>query len=200
MKFFFHNTFLILLLYSIFACNCKTCGDNNESDLVVDSIFTNADMFIISIAGNDFFDKYITRDYIKSQKKSNNYHLFYKLKKLDQDFIDEEIHFYTDSSGIVLDSLDFVGIPKCEDFPNQCIFNVDKEEAIDIALSEKILPGIRDWEVSFRWSEIDERYVWHILSTLEESGAENGYKGKGEELILNPYNGEVIDKRDWEVK
>ena len=75
-----------------------------------------------------------------------------------------------------------------------------EEEERDIAEMEGLKKGIREWDVSFRWSDVDNRYIWHILSTHEELESGDRYKGKGEEIIIDPNNGAVIEKRDWELK
>jgi hypothetical protein len=59
--------------------------------------------------------------------------------------------------------------------------------------------GIREWEAGFLWDFKLQRYVWKILSTLNEFGEEDNYKATGQEMVIDPTTGEVIALNDWRV-
>lgn len=118
---------------------------------------------------------------------------------LEKDFVNERITFRTDTNGTVLERYDIYGIPNCVVNPKECEFNITKKEAVDIAKENDLPEGIKDWEVSFRYSGKLERYVWHILATTSEMKTDDINKASGEEIIIDPFDGEVLEHRKWNI-
>jgi cell division protein FtsI/penicillin-binding protein 2 len=94
---------------------------------------------------------------------------------------------------------DIVGIPRCKNFPEECDFNIDEQTARQIASNMELKEGIREWDAAFIWDSKLQRYVWKILSTLNESGDEENYKATGQEMVIDPNTGEVLALNDWRV-
>lgn len=191
---------IFLVGIMIYSCSCLSCGKSDYMIQVPDSIFSKANKFIISAVGKDFFDKYIHPDYINSRSFNGSYELHYIFRMLEHDYVDEIIYFAVDSSGKVLDKYDIIGIPNCRDEPESCEFNIDRSKVLEIARSEGVSEGVRDWEVSFRWSSELGMYIWHILSTTSEMASEKSYKADGEEMMISPYDGTVLKFRKWSIK
>ncbi len=49
------------------------------------------------------------------------------------------------------------------------------------------------------WDFKLQKYVWRIISTLNEFGDEENYKATGQELVIDPNTGEVLALNDWRV-
>lgn len=192
----------LLTLFNIFylaGCTCTSCSQDNAKVAVPDSIFSVGDKFIISKAGEEFFSEFIHRDFLNSKEHENFYELIYRFKIIDKEFIDEKIQFFVDKKGNVLQDHDIIGIPDCWSDSRNCEFNIDKNKAVEIASENNLEEGIRDWDVSFRWSAEHGKYVWHILTTIGEIGSGDFYKANGKEIFIHPYDGSVIQIRSWRI-
>lgn len=203
-----HHAFLFIILIFMVSmiyfagCSCSSCGKQNSESVEVqipDSIFAVGDNFIVHKTGEKFFGEYIYRDFINSKEHENFYELIYRFKIVDKEYVDEKIQFFIDKKGNVLQDHDVVGIPDCRSDSRNCEFNVDKESALEIA-SENILDeGVREWDISFRWSPEHGKYVWHILTTINEIGSGDFYKANGKEIFIHPFDGSVIQIRSWRI-
>ena len=123
----------------------------------------------------------------------------YKFFMPDKPYVNALIKFTADSVGNVLINRDIVGIPRCKNFPEECDFNIDEQTARQIASDMELKEGIREWDAAFIWDFKLQRYVWKILSTLNESGDEENYKATGQEMVIDPNTGEVLALNDWKV-
>lgn len=187
----------VLSLYILAGCSCIDCY--KEKSNIPERIRKISDNFIIKKTGKEFFDKYVFFDFVKSEVSAGNFHMFYKLSIPEKSFVNETMHFVIDSTGIIQDEYDIIGIPNCNDEPEECIFNLNENEIIKIAKEKGLEKGKKPWEINFGWSTEYGRYVWHILTVNKEITGEEIYKGAGEELILSPSDGSVISQRKWKV-
>jgi hypothetical protein len=196
--------FTTVVLFSLIAaatltsCKCLSCGNGEEAEVPLE-ILAKADSFIISTTGKDFFDKYITADFFKTKHTPPYYEMAYKLFMPEKPYVSATIKFTVDSVGNVMKNRDIVGIPKCRYFPEECDFNIDEETARLIASEKGLKEGIQEWDAGFLWDFKRERYVWKILSTLTELGEGDHYKATGQEMIIDPTNGEVLALNNWRV-
>lgn len=192
--------FAILGGFILQACTCSACADKGEYYMVPDSVREEANKFVISKTGREFFEKYIHFNYEDSKKLDDAYYIAYSFRDLQKDYIDETITFIVDTTGMITDKAEVAGIPEVKKNPEDCVFSLNEEEAKKVAISENFPEGINDWEISFRWSSEFNRYVWHILAVESESGSPENYRGKGEEMIISPSDGNVIARRKWNVR
>lgn len=194
--------FMIAILLFTFYFLLSSCSGSSctkvETNIPQD-IFESGNNFIISKTGNDFFNKYITPDFSKSVEVPSGYFLAYKLSMTEKPFVNGSIRFTVDSSGNVLTEKEISGIPDCILSPENCEFNIDEQQAINIAKENNLEVGIKEWRNSFMWSSDYNKYVWQILSTLKESIGDFGYRGNGSEIIIDPNSGEVLSKKDWRI-
>jgi hypothetical protein len=123
----------------------------------------------------------------------------YKFFIPEKPYVNATIKFTVDSIGNILKNRDMVGIPRCKNFPGECEFNIDEQTARQIASDMELKEGIREWDAGFMWDLKLQRYVWKILSTLNEFGDEENYKATGQEMIIDPNTGEVLALNDWRV-
>lgn len=194
---FFAVAAFVLLL----SCECKTCLQQTGFRISVpDSIFEKADDFVISKVGKSFFSENFFRDFIHSKKTEDGYYIRYNYNRLDYEFVDEPAFFQTDSAGAVYLDREIAGIPNCLDSPEQCDYNVNKLEAIEIAEADKLPTGVRDWDVSFRWEGSLDKYIWHVITTISETGSGDNYKAEGEEMMIDPVDGTVLKRRKWTIE
>lgn len=190
---------LILLLEAIStSCTCSSCGKGEEAEVPLE-VLAKADSFIISTTGKDFFDKYITADFFKTKNTPPYYEMAYKFFMPEKPYVNATIKFTVDSIGNVLKNRDIVGIPQCRYFPEECNFKIDKQTAMLIASEKGLKEGIKEWDAGFLWDFKRERYVWKILSTLNEFGGKDNYKAMGQEMVIDPTNGEVLALNDWRI-
>ena len=192
--------FSATLLYCLaVACSCKTCSDENTAIEVPDSIFSKTDKFISSKVGAEFFGNYIHPDFLGSRKLNGKYEVRYNFRMIDYDFVDEEVLIVTDSLGNIPKGALIKGIPDCMKRWG-CNFKIDKNRAIEIGVANLLPEGIKEWSVEFRWSDVVNRYIWHVLSTTSEFGSKENYKADGFEIMIDPVNGEVLKKRAWTIR
>jgi hypothetical protein len=180
-------------------CSCSNCGKENEIYDIPPKVVRKANTFIKSKTGESFFSNYVSLNMLKSKATKNGFFMHYNLRMLEKDFVDEDITFRVDSSGNLIKKYDISGIPNCIENPKECEFNLTKKEAIKIAKEYDLPDGIRDWEVSFRYSNELDRYVWHILATTSETKTDDTNKAQGEEIMIDPADGEVLKHREWNI-
>ena len=197
-SFFAAGIITLMATLLLTSCKCLSCSKGEEAEVPFE-VLEKADSFIISTTGKDFFDKYITVDFFKTKHTPPYYEMAYKFFMPDKPYVNATIKFTVDSVGNVLKNRDIVGIPKCRYFPEECNFKIDKQTAKLIAGEKGLKEGIKEWNAGFLWDFKHERYVWKILSTLNEFGGEDNYKATGQEMVIDPTNGEVLALNDWRV-
>ncbi len=188
----------LLVGFLIYSCSCTSCGSKEEANVPLD-VLEKADSFIVSKTGEQFFNNYLTVDFFRSKHTAPYYEMVYRLYIPEKSYVDVLIKFTVDSVGNVVENRDIIGIPNCRFYPQECEFNIDEQTARQIAAENSLGEGIKEWKVGFIWNAKYDKYVWHILSTLEEMEGEFGYRAKGKEAIIDPSNGEVIALNDWNI-
>lgn len=188
----------LIISFVISSCRCPSCDEQEEAKVPF-GVLEKSDDFIISKTGEDFFAKYVTADFFRTKHNPPYFEMVYKFFMPEKPYVDALIKFTVDSAGNVIEERDIVGIPKCRYFPEECDFQIDEEKARQIATKKGLEKGIKDWKVGFLWNHKRERYVWHILSTLDEIEGDFGYRGNGKEMIIDPASGEVLALNDWRV-
>jgi hypothetical protein len=181
---------------TFFACSCS-CTDSQSN--VPDNVLKKSNGFIVSRVGQDFFDNYIKPDFRETKKINSKYYMVYDFKMPGKPYVDSKIKFEVDSTGNVLNRENVIGLPDCVTDPGKCEFNIDEEQAIQIAKDNNFKQGIKDWKVEFKWEPKYNQYVWSILSTYEQSQGSNGMRGNGEILLIDPNSGNVISTDKWRI-
>ena len=189
---------LLVTLLIGYSCHCSSCA-NGEVTEVPSAVLNKANEFIISKTGEEFFNKYITPDFARTKYNPPYYEMAYRFYMPEKDYVVGEIKFITDSTGNVLKDKDIIGIPNYKQKPYECNFTVDKDSAIKIAKENGLKEGIKAWDVGFIWNPKRQIYVWHVLSTLHEQKGDFGFRGNGQEAIISPVTGEVLEMHDWHV-
>ena len=182
------------------ACTCLTCGSGNVTLDLPDSIFTKVDKYIESKVGKDFFTNYFSADFLHSKKKKDFYEVRYDFIMIQYEFVNEKIVVITDLNGNIPGDYSPSGIPTCVKELKGCDFVVDEKLAVQIGEAEKLPAGVKDWLVEFRWSFELNKYIWHILSTTYQTGIDENYKARGEELMIDPVSSNILKRRDWAIK
>lgn len=181
-----------------YSCSCSNASMNDQNKIPA-SVVKSSDNYIISKTGKEFFNKYISQDFDKSLSIPPDYFMVYKLFIPEKPFVDSEIRFTVDSLGNVAKQKEIVGIPDCTTDPANCNFIVDEKSARDIASEAGLEKGIKDWKTQFYWDSNYNKYVWKVLSTLNEKEGEFGYRGSGIELLIDPNSGKILSKNEWKV-
>lgn len=197
-KLIFISVSFIFTLLIGYSCSCSSCSKDEQSE-VPEEVLNKANDFIISKTGKEFFNKYITPDFTRTKKTPPYYEMAYRFYMPDKEYVVGSIKFTVDSLGNVLENRDVIGIPNYRKNPSECNFTVDKDSAIQIAKENGLKEGIKDWDVGFIWNPQRQIYVWHVLSTLHEMKGDIGYRGNGQEAIISPVTGEVLEMHDWKV-
>lgn len=191
--------FSFLFALVAISCSCQRC-DESKVIHVSSRMAENAQAFIEAYVGPEFYLKYVSIDKLKTEYHSPNYLLVYNISIPDKPFFRGEIKFYMDSSGSVNTKMPVTGIPNCLEKPENCLFNIEENEARAIAKANNLPEGLKDWMLSILWNEAYDKYVWYILSTTYESEGSNGFIGEGEYIIIDIGSGEVIEKNKWKVR
>ncbi len=186
----------IITLFSI-SCTCSSCG--NQESVIPYEILSKSDLFVANKTGSTFFQNYIKPDFSKSKKIENGYLMVYNLFIPEKPYVKGEIRFSVDTLGLVKNNIEVFGIPLCKEFPENCEFNIDENAVRKIALQAGLEEGIKEWKIGFLYDVVYQKYVWHVLSTLTESEGEYGYRASGNELIISPNTGEILQKNDWKI-
>jgi hypothetical protein len=190
--------FIGIFLAALFinACRCPSCSRQEET-VVPKDLLTKANNYIIQRTGSEFFEKYISPDFVRTKFTPPYYFLTYRLIMPEKPFVNTVIQFTIDSVGGVVKDRDIIGIPNCLD--GGCSFNINEEEAVKIAKDNGLEKGIKPWKTGFIWDSNLQQYVWHILSTSNESQSSEGFRGNGKEIIIDPNSGLVLSMNDWHV-
>ena len=188
----------LLVGFLIYSCSCLTCGSKEEANVPLE-VLEKANSFIVSKTGEQFFQDYITTDFYRTKHTPPYFEMVYSLYIPEKSYVDVLIKFTVDSVGNVVKNRDIIGIPNCYYYPQECEFNIDEQTARQVATDNGLEEGIKEWKVGFIWNAKYGKYVWHLLSTLEEMEGEFGYRAKGKEVIIDPSNGEVIALNDWNI-
>lgn len=198
---YFPKTFLtfVFLTFDFLLVSCSGSSCVKDEAIIPPDILEKSNQFIISLTGEDFFNKYISPDLTKSNEVSIGYFLAYKFSMPEKPFVNGSIRFTVDSLGNVLQNTEISGIPNCIQSPEECEFIIDEELAAGIAKENNFDEGIKEWSKNFIWSSVYKKYVWQILSTLRESVGEFGYRGNGKEMIIDPNTGEILALNDWRI-
>ena len=193
----------LLLVFTVYflsySCSCSTCTKKEEVN-IPDHILKNANNFVISKTGEEFYNKYITPDFTNTKITPPYYEMYYRMYIPEKPYVNNKIYFTMDSTGNVVEKNDILGIPECLKSPSRCDWQIDKSQAIEIAKRNNLEEGIKDWQVGFIWNPERKIYVWHILSTIREFQGEFGYRGSGKEMIIDPVTGELLAVNDWHIK
>ena len=193
--------FLFLLIVS-FLLSCQFDVNRfpaKKSYGVPRLILKKADNFVISKTGNTFFKKYISLDSSITKPIKEGFFIRYNYRRQEYPFVNEPIYFTLDSNGNILKKYGVVGIPNCLFEPEECEYKIDSAAAVRIGEIAKLPKGVKPWDVNFRWSSEQNRYVWHIIVTTKELGTGKNYKAEGIELLINPSDGEIIKKSKWKI-
>ncbi|HKB84987.1 MAG TPA: hypothetical protein VKD08_02370 [Ignavibacteriaceae bacterium] len=180
---------------TLIACSCS-CTDSQSN--VPDTVLKSSNQFIISKVGQDFFDKYIKPDFQNTKKIASQYQMVYTFKMPEKMYVDAKIKFTVDTTGQV-NKENVTGLPDCLSNPEKCQFNINRDQAVQIAKENDFGEGIKDWKVEFKWEPKYNQYVWSILSTLEESQGSFGMRGNGEILLIDPNSGDIVSKDTWRI-
>jgi len=183
-----------------------------EKEGLPDIVIKNAEEFIISRVGADFFNNYISLDREKSRHQQedtfciNNpdscseylqkphYLVFYLFEIPEKPFISEIIEIALFETGEIIEERE-EKLPDCVESPTKCKFPIDEEEALSIAEKEGLKRGAREWETSFHWYAGDiKNYVWTVSNTLRDSRTFRS----GENIVINANTGELIEISEWE--
>jgi hypothetical protein len=167
--------------------------------IVPENVKKNADRYIVSKVGADFFEQYIFFNPERCKQIKPNYLVYYKLVMPQHDYVNEDIYFTVDFTGDVVNYYEIVGIPDCSEDPSLCDFKLTETEARKIAIEKELPLGVRQWDMSFRWSGELNRYIWHIISTVSESGSDQNYKASGVEMMISPADGSILKHREWNI-
>jgi hypothetical protein len=192
----FSAAIILISIAILAACRCRACDEQEQTSVPLE-VLTKADSFIVASTGREFFDKYITVDFYRTRHTPPYYEMAYRFFMPDKPYVSATIKFTVDSSGNVLKNRDIVGIPRCKNFPEECEFNIDEQAARRIAEDYELKKGIREWDAGLLWDFKLKRYVWNILSTVNEFGDEENYRASGQEMIIDPNTGDVLALNDW---
>lgn len=188
-----------LFVLIIYSCSCFTCGTNEAADVPL-IVLEKADSFIVSKTGEQFFNNFIATDFFRTKHTAPYFEMVYRLYIPEKPYVDAFIKFTVDSVGNIMMNKEITGIPNCQKYPGDCSFNIDEQTAIQIASNYGLKEGVKKWKAGLIWDDKYDKYVWHILSTFEETEDDLGYKANGKEAIIDSSTGEVMALNDWSIK
>jgi hypothetical protein len=200
-KIIIHLLIFLFSTFLFFSCkNVKVDEVDSKPDTLPAKIIETSDNFIISKVGEIFFNKFISLDSSKSKKVKDQFEMHYKLIHPEKSFVDEEILFYINNDGKVDTEKSIIGIPSIKETSAEIMFNLDEAAAKEAAASYGLKEGLEDWKISYEWSPEYEQYVWRVLATYKAYGESENFRGSGEEVFINPFDGSLISKQEWNIR
>lgn len=193
------NLLTTVFLISLLISGCCVCEAGKDNQDIPEEVLVKSDNFIISKTGKDFFGSYISSDNQRTVKTPDGYLVVYNFSVPDKPGIEGEIRFNVDENGNIIHEKEIVGIPGCLSNPENCIFSISKERAVNIAAENGLREGVRDWEVNFKWNSVHNKYAWEVLSIFSESKGEGYYRATGETMLVDPGSGEIIETSEWMI-
>ena len=197
------NSITVFVAVIILSSICYSCGSSSneqkEESVVPLNVLQEANLFIVSKTGAEFFHNYIAVDNAKTKHSPPYYEMVYNLYIPEKTYVNTSITFTVDETGKVVESRDIIGIPNCHKSPTICNWQVDKDGAVAIAEAEGLEKGIKDWQINFVWNPERQIYVWRILTVIREFQGDFGYRGTGKEMLIDPVNGEVLSLIGWQI-
>ncbi len=178
------------------ACSCSYTDSQSN---VPENVLKRSNSFIVSKVGQEFFDSYIKPDFQETKKINSKYYMVYNFKIPDKPYVDNKIKFEVDSTGRIINQGNIIGLPDCNADPGKCEFNINEEQATQIAKDNNFEEGIKAWKVEFKWTPKYNQYVWSIRSTFEEMQNSNGIRAKGKVMLIDPNSGKVISTDIWGI-
>src|ERR1035437_9751860 len=99
MKSIYKFLMLFSFVLSLFlqACRCPSCSSQETN--VPKEILIKANEFIKQRTGNDFFENYISPDFVKTKYTPPYYFLTYRLVMPEKPYVNTVIQFSVDSNG-----------------------------------------------------------------------------------------------------
>jgi hypothetical protein len=189
---------VIILSTVYYSCGSSNNGNQEGADVPL-NVLQEANLFIVSKTGPEFFHNYIVPDLVKTKHSPLYYEMVYRLYLPAKPYVNTLITFTVDEAGKIVETRDIIGIPNCNKGPAVCDWQVDKDNAIRIAEAEGLEKGIKDWQIKFVWNPERQIYVWRILTVIREFQGDFGYRGSGKEMLIDPVNGEVLSLTGWQV-
>lgn len=177
---------------------CCTSSKTIDEINIPSEVRLKAEEFVITKTGKKFFNDYIRLDYKKTAKTENGYLMVYNLSIPDKE-IAGEIRFSLDTLGNIKTNKEIVGIPECTLNPEDCSFNISKEEAASIAAKSGLDEGVKVWDIKFIWNTTYKKYLWDITSTLRERKGSGFYRAAGKTMLIDPGSGEIIKTNQWQI-
>lgn len=153
---------------------------------------------ILPLTGEDFFTRHFIFDDAKTVTANGLTTAVFWYRHKGYAFINEEVRFVTDSSGVLIGATRIEGVPNC--VAGGCTYAVTEEQARATARVKGLKPGTKPWGIEFTWSPKHGKYVWQVRSVLAEGEGSNGYRGNGELLLIDPANGGVLERSEWRVQ
>lgn len=199
-KYFYPFLVALIILSTAFvlnSCSCS-CGIADATDVPL-SVLNKANDFIIARTGRQFFEKYVTPNFINTKYVKPNYNMVYELYMPEKPYVYGIIKFTISNKGIVDTAKEISGIPNCAGDSSACSFSINEKQAVQIAKANDLEKGINKWKVGFLWNKNLGQYVWHVLATEKESGKGKSYKGNGREIIIDPNTGLVLKDFKWHI-
>jgi hypothetical protein len=196
----FFTTIIVAIILSCVYYSCSSSSGNKKEEAVVPlNVLQEANLFVVSKTGSEFFHNYIAPDFVKTKHSPPYYEMVYNLYIPEKPYVNALITFTVDGEGKVVESRDIIGIPNCNKSPALCNWQVDKDYAVGIAEAEGLEKGIKDWQITFVWNPERQIYVWRILTVIREFQGDFGYRGSGKEMLIDPVNGEVLSLTGWQI-
>ena len=194
------TTFMVVIILSSICQSCsRSTSKKQEKTDVPLHVLQEANLFIISKTGAEFFHNYIAVDNIKTKHSPPYYEMVYNLYIPEKPYVNTSITFTVDETGKVIESRDILGIPNCNKNPSLCDWQFNRDGAVQIAETEGLEKGIKDWQIAFVWNPERQIYVWRILTVIREFQGDFGYRGSGKEMLIDPVSGEVLSLTGWQV-
>ena len=197
----------VTAVLAVIALLCPAAGSIDAPHDIPDTILDAAAMHLKSRVGEDFYLAYLRFNPQKSQfveardesllsGRSDrrfakaHYVLVFDFRMPQHGFVDHQVICITYVDGTLLD---FRAVPDCVTDPRECRFPIDEARAREIAASEGLEPGIKEWEIRFFWNYGYLTYIWIVSNTLEEKPD----YATGHNVVIDANSGDVYPATSW---
>ncbi len=191
--------FILFLGLSFFLLSggCSQ-GEKMNEQKSTDSLYVKTDKFLKDYVGENFLNSYLIKIPSGIVKDSSGYKIPY-LEKIDILNYSDTIFFLLNRSGKIINANKIKGLPDCVASAEFCEFKIDSMQVRKILNDNKIPNGIKPWEITSYWDNTQKRFFWKVKVTEKEIKTPLLERGEGLRIIIDPANGEIVNKEKWRI-
>ncbi len=152
---------------------------------------------IIDETSSEFYKKYLTPLYDKSETANGETHIYYLEKIPELEFADT-LDFIV-KNGKITNAAGIQGIPDCFNDARNCEFKITKKKLLKILTDNKLLEPENTFIAKAIWDKENRRFLWKATITKKVIVYGDNKKANGIFVFVHPATGEIIKTEEWRI-